>query len=63
MCVVLIIIIETVPLNVVNTHMHTHAGFSFGVAVGCFGVAVGCFGVVAPVRYAVSKAKPNKKSN
>ena len=28
-----------------------------------FGVTVGVFGVVVLVRYAVSKAKPNKKSN
>ena len=39
-----------------HTHINTHDGFSFGVTVGVFGV-------VFLVRYAVSKAKPNKNKN
>ena len=43
-----------------HTHTHTHAHINTHDCFS-FGVTVGVFGVVFLVRYAVSKAKPNKK--
>ena len=56
--IIIIIISNSAFLYCFHTHTHTHINthdcFSFGVTVGVFGV-------VFLVRYAVSKAKPNKK--